>query len=192
MTMELDRCYRELGVRSDADLSEVKVAFRRLSLKYHPDRNWSPEAGAKFSAVAEAFDTIMSSKGVDAWKRTDDRKDVVDERFARKLNFEIMTDKEVTHSVPAELFEQELRKRFNPTFDPGTFCKIGKRWFEISDKRKAGIPLLHSGRREILIEWYKAPNGVDRWKEIAWDDFWSYAHQFATSTEYQETPTQKA
>src|SRR5271154_4671781 len=151
MTMELDRCYRELGVRSDADLSEVKQAFRRLSLKYHPDRNWSPEAGARFSAVAEAFDTIMSSQGVDTWKRLDGHKDVVDERFARKLDFEIMTDKEVTHSVPAELFEHEIRKRFNPTFDPGTFCRIGKRWFEISDKRKAGIPLLRSGRREVLI-----------------------------------------
>jgi curved DNA-binding protein CbpA len=192
MTMELDDCYRELGVRSDADLSEVKHAFRLLSLKYHPDRNGGPEAVAKFSAVAEAFDTIMGSQGVDNWKRLDGHKDVVDERFTRKLDFEIMTDKEVTHSVPAELFEHEIRNRFNPTSASGTFCRIGKRWFEIGDKRKAGIPLLHSGRREVLIEWYKAPNGMDKSKEIGWDDFWSYARQFASLTEYQETAAQKA
>jgi curved DNA-binding protein CbpA len=188
MTMELEQCYRELGVRSDADLSEVKFAFRRLSLKYHPDRNVSPEAGAKFSALAEAYDTIMSSKGVDFWKRDGDHKDVVDERFARQLTFAIMTDKEVVHSVTAELFEHEIRKYFNPKFAPGTFCRIGKKWFEIGDKGKAGIPLLHlrSRRREVLIEWYKAPNGVDRWKQINWDDFWSYAHQYASSTDYQD------
>jgi len=183
--LELEQCYRELGVRSDADLSEVKFAFRRLSLKYHPDRNWTPEAGAKFSAVAEAYDTIMRLQGVDVWKNTEDHKEVVDERFARKLNFAIMRDKEVIHSVTAELFEHEIRKHFNPSVAPGTFCKIGKRWFEIGDKGKAGIPIFHirSGRREVLIEWYKAPNGMDRWKQIDWDEFWSYAHQYASATD---------
>jgi curved DNA-binding protein CbpA len=186
--MELERCYRELGVRSDADLSEVKLAFRRLSLEFHPDRNLSPEAGAKFSALAEAYHTIMSSQDVDVSRRADDHKDVVDERFARKLTFAIMSDKEIIHSAPAELFEHEIRKYFNPKFAPGTCCRIGKKWFEIGDKGTAGIPLfnLRSGRREVLIEWYKAPNGVDRSKQIGWDDFWSYAHQYASSTDYQD------
>lgn len=185
MTMELEQCYRELGVRSDADLSEVKYAFRTLSLKYHPDRNGGPEAIARFSVVAEAYDTIVSSQGADFWKHEDGHNDVIDERFARTLTFAIMVEKEVLHSVPAELFEQEVRKHFNPKSAPGTFCRIGKRWFEIADKARAGIRIFHlrSGGREVLIEWYKAPNGADKSKQIGWDDFWAYAHQYATSTD---------
>jgi curved DNA-binding protein CbpA len=188
--MELEKCYRELGVRSDADLSEVKFAFRRLSLKYHPDRNTSPEAGTKFSSIAEAYDTIMRVQGEEVWKRTDAHADVMDERFDRKLTFEIMTDKEVIHSAPALLFEDEIRKYFNPNLTPGIFCRIGKRWFEIGDTGKSRMRLLHlrSGGREVLIEWYKAPNGTDKWKQITWDDFWAYARQFASSTDYLDDP----
>jgi hypothetical protein len=178
--MELEECYRELGVGSDANLSEVKLAFRRLSLEYHPDRNLSPEAEAKFSAVAEAYHTIVSSWGV-VTKPADDLKDVVDEPLAGGLSFTIMTDKEVVHSASQALFESEVRKNFNPNLPPGTFCRIGRRWFEISENSKAGRGFLLSHRREFLTEWYKAPDGSDKWKKIRWDEFWSYARRYASS-----------
>jgi DnaJ domain len=191
MSMELEQCYRELGVRSDADLSEVKVAFRRLSLEYHPDRNTSPEAGKKFDAVSEAYDTIVRLHSENVLRRVDEQGGVVDERFVTKLSFAIMTDKEfkeVTYSVSAEIFEHEVHRRFNPKSAPGTFCKIGKRWFEIADERETKMRILHlrSGGREALIEWYKTPDGRDRWKQTSWDNFRSYAHQYASSTVYKD------
>ena len=184
--MELDRCYRELGIRSDAELAEVKLAFRRLSMEYHPDRNSSPGAGSRFSVISEAYDTIMRLQGEDVLKRAEVSSGAVDERFAEKLTFTIMVDQEfkaVVHSVSAETFEHEIHKHFNPKHAPGTYCKIGKRWFEIADKSEARSRILHlrSGGRDVLIEWFKAPNGVDRSRQISWDDFWLYAHQYASS-----------
>lgn len=50
--------YDVLGVSKDASQDEIKKAYRRLSKKYHPDLNDSPDADAKFKEVAEAYETL--------------------------------------------------------------------------------------------------------------------------------------
>ena len=40
--------YRVLGVPRTASQEEIRTTFRRLALEYHPDRNKSPDAQAKF------------------------------------------------------------------------------------------------------------------------------------------------
>lgn len=47
--------YEVLGVPRDADQKAIKDAFRRLALKYHPDRNKSPDAEERFKEIAEAY-----------------------------------------------------------------------------------------------------------------------------------------
>lgn len=47
--------YEVLGVPHDADKQTIKNAFRKLAMIYHPDRNKSPEAEAKFKQIAEAY-----------------------------------------------------------------------------------------------------------------------------------------
>lgn len=47
--------YEVLGVERDADDKAIKDAFRKLTLKYHPDRNKSPEAEERFKEIAEAY-----------------------------------------------------------------------------------------------------------------------------------------
>lgn len=55
-TTEQKREYYEvLGVDRSASRDELKQAYRRLALKYHPDRNKAPDATARFRGIAEAY-----------------------------------------------------------------------------------------------------------------------------------------
>lgn len=50
--------YKVLGVNRRASAAEIKKAYRKLSLKYHPDKNPSPEAAEKFAEIANAYDVL--------------------------------------------------------------------------------------------------------------------------------------
>jgi molecular chaperone DnaJ len=52
--------YDVLGVTRDASRDAIKDAFRRLALKYHPDRNKAPDAEAKFKEIAEAYAVLQN------------------------------------------------------------------------------------------------------------------------------------
>ncbi len=50
--------YELLGVARGADEAEIKKAYRKLAMEYHPDRNPSPEAEAKFKEISEAYQVL--------------------------------------------------------------------------------------------------------------------------------------
>ena len=51
--------YEVLGVERKASGDQVKRAYRRMAMKYHPDRNPDdPEAEAKFKEAAEAYEVL--------------------------------------------------------------------------------------------------------------------------------------
>ena len=53
--------YDVLGVPKDASETDIKKAFRKLSLQYHPDRNNEPGAEDKFKQINEAHETLSDS-----------------------------------------------------------------------------------------------------------------------------------
>jgi len=62
MAMEIDY-YELLEIRRDADENEIKKAYRKLALKYHPDRNQGDkEAEEKFKLVNEAYQVLSDPK----------------------------------------------------------------------------------------------------------------------------------
>ena len=55
--------YEVLGVKKDAGAEEIKKAYRKAAMKYHPDRNpGDKEAEAKFKEVGEAYE-VLSDEG---------------------------------------------------------------------------------------------------------------------------------
>ncbi|XP_008399239.1 dnaJ homolog subfamily B member 9-like [Poecilia reticulata] len=54
--------YEILGVPRDATERQIKKAFHKLALKYHPDRNKDAGAEAKFREMAEAYETLSDDK----------------------------------------------------------------------------------------------------------------------------------
>ena len=55
----MNNYYEVLGISESASQEDIKKAYRKLSLQYHPDRNNnSPESTAKFQDISSAYDTI--------------------------------------------------------------------------------------------------------------------------------------
>jgi molecular chaperone DnaJ len=50
--------YDTLGVARGAGQEDIKKAFRRLAMKYHPDRNKSDDAHDRFKAINEAYEVL--------------------------------------------------------------------------------------------------------------------------------------
>ena len=61
--MEKRDYYEVLGVSKSADATEIKKAYRKLALKYHPDKNpGDKEAEKKFKEAAEAYDVLSNEE----------------------------------------------------------------------------------------------------------------------------------
>ena len=54
--------YNMLGVSKNASDAEIKAAYRKQALKWHPDRNKSAEATEKFKEINKAFEVLADPK----------------------------------------------------------------------------------------------------------------------------------
>lgn len=64
--MDLDDPYHELGLAPGSSDAEVKAAWRRLSARWHPDRNKSPQALRKIQRINRALELIRQSRSAQA------------------------------------------------------------------------------------------------------------------------------
>ena len=62
--------YEVLGVEREADAAEIKKAYRRLAMKFHPDRNPDDESAAeKFKEASEAYEVLSNEEQRAAYDR---------------------------------------------------------------------------------------------------------------------------
>lgn len=52
--------YEVLGVNKNATQAELKTAYRKLALQYHPDRNKAADAAEKFKEISEAYEVLAN------------------------------------------------------------------------------------------------------------------------------------
>ena len=67
--------YTTLGLSSAATLADVKKAFRQKASFWHPDKNPSPDAAARFRAVQTAYEVLSDA----------DRRQAYDDNRRRNL-----------------------------------------------------------------------------------------------------------
>lgn len=62
--MQRSYYYKVLGLADSASEAEVRRAFRKLVMRYHPDKNPSPEANAMFLKITEAYEVLTGKRAL--------------------------------------------------------------------------------------------------------------------------------
>ncbi len=60
--MSLTKYYKLLGLPPGADQTAIRKAYRKMAMRYHPDKNPSASAQAKFIVITEAYEILTGKK----------------------------------------------------------------------------------------------------------------------------------
>jgi len=81
----MNKYYKILGLPNQSDKKLVKRAYRRLAMKYHPDKNDDRKANEKFILINEAYAKIMDeSTHQNTWNTYQNKKEKAKEEELKK------------------------------------------------------------------------------------------------------------
>ncbi len=122
MNMSLKKYYDILELSQDADFKQIKKQYRKLALRYHPDKNKSNEAAFRFNLITEAYQILIHRQDAPIEKQHLNRRE---ERYEKALK---------------QKAAQELKEKIeNENYYKGLFT--GFKWFFIKFSTLLGLLL---------------------------------------------------
>ncbi|NLM98077.1 MAG: DnaJ domain-containing protein [Halanaerobiaceae bacterium] len=112
--------YEILGVDPNISKNDLKKVYRKLTLKYHPDRNKEDKnAEEKFKLIVEAYNVLSNDQS---------RKEY-DESLKKELKIDKTKGKTTTTVRPVYVDPADFRKQFESYFgfNPDTRKKVEKK-----------------------------------------------------------------
>lgn len=196
--MTNSECYRILGLPSGASEALIKKQFKKLALRYHPDRNPDPSAHEHFIAISNAVDQLLTAKknpSIEARKR----KQSPNQQSNQKKNREAQ---EQRIKAAKERFEEQRR---SDELEQERYFKsltTGKKWqlyklitllsFSLSFVLLLDLMLPHHQEKDKMVAFYpKAVVGIkyDYVYEIAFLKNKSlFAQRFFENWQLSESP----
>ena len=117
------QCHQILGTQNDASFKEIKSAYRKLVLQFHPDKNMSERDGKRFKVVTEAYqflktehkrNTHQTYDSKNNWKYT--RKDSNKQSWGARPNVRIPDEDWSRYTRQTENAYQDFWRYYEKTF----------------------------------------------------------------------------
>lgn len=97
-----EAAWATLGLEPGADASTVKRAYRRLAMRWHPDRNTDPHATERFKEIRAAYDRLIEAELVDY------EAEAADEEAATSSDNSVPRAADIRLNIELELAEAAL------------------------------------------------------------------------------------
>ena len=102
--MQCKDYYSILEVEEDATQAQIKVAYRKLARRYHPDVSLFQDAEARFKEIAAAYDTLKNPDKRIAYDRFGERRSARAPDWERQFEEFFSRDESFSQSDPDDLF----------------------------------------------------------------------------------------
>jgi len=131
---KIRRCknyYEILGIDKDSSESELKKAYRKLALAFHPDKNKAPGAAEAFKAIGNAYAVLSDAekkRQYDLYGSEEDQS--TSRRSSRRGNGGFYEYEDPSHGFQGDMTAEEIFNMFFGGGMPGSsvYVRRGGRW----------------------------------------------------------------
>ena len=125
MSSKKQNHYEVLGIKNDANSSEIKTAFYKLSKEYHPDRNQEDEAIKKFQQINDAYEVLGNYEAKKSYDRSMFPAHVQRHRTSGSTSYSSSPSKPIRTENYTEFYKTRMSDKHTYARKPGGFDSRG-------------------------------------------------------------------